>query len=69
MEQPYEITTNTNLLFWCITVAVELLILAALIPFPLILLLGIILINPVRAALAWRIPKGKPQPEGDQSPK
>lgn len=51
-----ETTTNWNLLNWCIVVFVELIVLAALIPFAPIVLLAVILINPVRAALAWREP-------------
>ncbi len=56
MSEPTEKVTNWNLLNWCIVVAVELVILAALIPFPLIILLGVVLINPVRAALDWHEP-------------
>jgi hypothetical protein len=61
---------NWTLLSWCLAVVVELLILAVLIPFPLIILLSVVLINPVRAALAWRerlpapssVPADRPTP-------
>jgi|GEM_PF-4774583 len=55
-------TINWNLLIWCIVVIVELLILTVLLGTWLILLVGLVLIAPIRAALDWREAPPPPPP-------
>lgn len=48
---------NQELLIWCVVVIIELFVLAWLIQSGLVLLIGLILIPPVKAAFNWPIDK------------
>lgn len=50
-----ETVINQELLIWCVVVVVELFVLAFLIQSVLVLLIGLVLIPPVKAAFNWPV--------------
>lgn len=68
MSQETEQTvTNQTLLMWCGVVIVELFVIAHLMQSALVLLIGLVLISPIRAAMNWPMAQ---QPESlDSNPK
>ncbi len=50
-----ETVINQELLIWCVVVIVELFVLAFLIQSGLVLLIGIVLIPPCKAAFNWSV--------------
>jgi hypothetical protein len=55
-EAPEKTVTNQTLLLWCGAVIVEIFVIAHLMQSALVLLAGVILISPLRAAMNWPAP-------------
>ncbi|MFZ2956956.1 MAG: hypothetical protein WA705_08715 [Candidatus Ozemobacteraceae bacterium] len=55
-QENAKLVINQTLLIWCGVVIVELFVVAKLLEFPWILLTGLILFFPIRAAMNWPAP-------------
>ena len=54
--------TNQTLLLWCGLVIVELFVIAHLMQASIIILIGLVLVSPVRAAMNWPMPQPEDSP-------